>query len=60
MGINFTWYLLLGIDKFQYSLLFLTIIVSISGFIITYIHPKNIIVPYFNINIDGYKLKFLI
>ena len=44
----------LGILKsYQFSILLLCIVISICGFIITYIHPKYIYIPYINIKIMG-------
>ena len=47
----------LGIFKmFQYSLLILSIIVSIIGLFITYVHPKKIYIPIIDRNIDNKEL----
>ena len=47
----------LGILKmFQYSLLILSIIVSILGLLITYIHPKKIYIPIIDRNINNKEL----
>lgn len=48
---------IIGLKNFQYSLLFLSIIVSIVGFIITYIYPKELKIPYLNLIIKGIHLK---
>ena len=45
------------IKDFQFSLLLLSFVVSIGGFIITYIYPKKVIIPNTNIIIDGIILK---
>ena len=48
----------LGILKnYQYSLLLLSIIVSVIGGYITYIYPKKMNIVYLNINIEGIGLK---
>ena len=48
----------LGIfKKYQYSLLMISILISICGGFITYIYPKKIPLPMINTKIDGYLLN---
>lgn len=50
------------LQNYQESLFFIVLIVSVIGFIMTYIHPRYIIVPYLNKKISGrlYKIFDLI
>ena len=52
---HFIYYI--GFNYYQYSLLFCSILISICGFILTYIYPKKITVPYVNLIITN---KYLI
>lgn len=45
------------LKKYQFSLLLIVSLISVCGFIITYINPKKIVVPYFNIVLKGNLLK---
>lgn len=46
------------IDKYEYSLFFILLVISLGGFFITYINPKKLFIPYFNITIKNNYLKF--
>jgi hypothetical protein len=46
------------IKKYEYSLFFILLVISFGGFFITYINPKKIFIPYFNITIQNNYLKF--
>lgn len=45
------------LKKFQESMLYIVLLVSIGGFVIVYINPKYILIPYFNIKIKGRLLR---
>ena len=47
------------LKQYQESILYTLILISISGLIITYINPKKIVIPYFNIVLNGKLLQFL-
>jgi hypothetical protein len=47
------------LKQYQYSILILTLIVSICGFFINYINPKKIIIPIINIQLsEKHKIYF--
>ncbi len=46
------------IKKYEYSLFFILLIISLGGFFITYINPKKLFIPYFDITIKNNYLKF--
>ena len=46
-------YYLGPLKKFQYSILYLLITISIGASYIVYINPKRITIPYFNYHIQG-------
>lgn len=47
------------ISKYQQSVLFILIMISFFGLIITYVNPKKIVIPYFNIVLKGKLLQVL-
>ena len=47
------------LKKFQFSIFLLTLIVSIIGFFITYIHPNKFVIPIINFEIKGIYTKIL-
>ena len=47
------------LQKFQFSIFLIVLLVSVSGFIITYIHPKKYVIPIINFDIKGIYTKIL-
>lgn len=47
------------LKKFQESILYIVLLVSVGGFFIVYINPKHILIPYFNIKLKGKLLRIL-
>lgn len=47
------------LQDFQESIFFIVLIVAIIGFIMTYIHPRYVMVPYINKRISGRLYKIL-
>ena len=47
------------LQNYQESILYIVLIVAIIGFIMTYIHPRYIMVPYLNKRISGRLYKIL-
>ena len=48
-----------ALKNYQYSVLLLTLLMSISGFILTYIHPKKFIVPIINYKLNHNECKVM-
>ena len=47
------------IKHLQESILYILILISLCGLVITYINPKHIIIPYYNIILEGKTLQIL-
>ena len=47
------------LKSYQESILYTLILVSLCGFVITYINPKFIMIPYLNIKLQGKTLQIL-
>ena len=47
------------LTKYQQSILLILITISFFGLIITYVNPKKIVIPYFNIILKGKLLQVL-
>ena len=47
------------LTKYQESILLILITISFFGLIITYVNPKKIVIPYFNIILKGKLLQVL-